>query len=373
MASHLFSPLTLAGLTLSNRIVVSPMCQYSAVEGMATDWHMMHILQFAISGAAVFMIEASAVESIGRITHGCLGLYTDEQEQALGRIVAAACRYGTARVGIQIGHSGRKGSCRVPWEGGAPLGAEENPWSVVGPSDIPFDEGSPRPVPLDRTGLARIKEAFVASARRADRIGIELVEVHCAHGYLLHSFLSPLSNRRTDEYGGSRDNRMRFPLEVVEAVRAVWPQGKPLGIRVSAVDWAESGIELEDTIAFVSDAKRLGIDYVCVSSGGLVPHVRVPVAPGYQLPFAERIRRETGLITRAVGMIVSPRQAEAAIVAGQADQVAIARAFLDDPRWTWHAAEALGVHVPYPPQYERCRADRWPGAKLAPCRQSPVA
>ncbi len=359
--SALFSPLALADLVLPNRVVVSPMCQYSAVEGVASDWHMMHVGHLALSGAGLFMLEATAVEGAGRIGHGCLGLYDDEQERALARVVSAAKRYGAARIGVQFSHSGRKGSCRAPWEGGGPLGPEEDPWPVVGPSELPFGEEWPRPQSLDRAGLARIKAAFAATARRADRIGIDLAEVHCAHGYLLHSFLSPLANVRSDEYGGSRDRRMRFPLEVIAAVREVWPRAKPLGMRISAVDWIEGGIEIEDSIAFVRAARELGIDYVCVSGGGISPKVRPAVAPGYQVPFAHRIRRETGLATRAVGMIVAPRQAEEIVASGQADQVVLARAFLDNPRWVWHAAEALGVRVPYPPQYERCRPELWPG------------
>lgn len=364
MSVALFSPLTLAGRVLPNRIVVSPMCQYSAVEGVATDWHMMHVGHLAISGAGLFMVEATAVERAGRISHGCLGLYNDEQERALARVVSAAKRYGANAIGLQIGHSGRKGSCHTPWEGGAPLGPQEDPWPVCAPSELPFSDASPRPQPLDAAGLERIRSAFVSTAQRADRIDIDVLEIHCAHGYLLHSFLSPLSNQRKDEYGGSRDRRMRYPLEVIAAVREVWPRAKPLGIRISAVDWLEGGIDIDDSVTFARAARELGIDYVCVSGGGISPKVRPAVAPGYQVPFAHRIRQSTGLVTRAVGMIVTPRQAEEIIASGSADQVVLARAFLDDPRWVWHAAQTLGVEIPYPPQYERCRPELWPGHAL---------
>jgi len=365
MTSQLFTPIALRGLTLPNRIVVSPMCQYSADDGCANSWHMLHLGNLAVSGVGLLMIEATAVERIGRITHGCLGLYSDNCELALAEVVAACRRWGNAPLGIQLAHAGRKGSAQRPWEGGASLKPHEDAWETVAPSPIPMAEGWATPREATLADLARIRDAFAEATRRAARIGLDLVEAHCAHGYLLHEFMSPLSNTRSDAYGGSVENRRRFPLEVVEAMRAAWPAEKPLGLRITGSDWIEGGLTVEDAVAFAKALRERGVDYVCVSSGGVSLKAQIPLGPGYQVPFAERIRREAGIATRAVGLIAEPRQAERIVASGQADMVALARGFLDDPRWVWHAAEALGAEASYPPQYHRTRAAVWPGAKIA--------
>lgn len=371
MSSELFTPITLRGLTLPNRIVIAPMCQYSADDGSATDWHMMHLGGLAISGAGLLMIEATAVERPGRITHGCLGLYSDSNELALAHVLAACRRLGNTPIGIQLGHAGRKASAQRPWEGGGSLKPEQDSWPTVAPSEIPLDVNWQRPREATGADLARIQGAFVEATRRALRLGLDLVEAHCAHGYLLHTFLSPLSNRRTDRYGGSVENRMRFPLEVIEAMRAVWPAEKPLGVRVSATDWLEHGFTIEDAVVFARAAKERGVDYICASSGGISLKASIPLGPGYQVALAQRIRREAGIATRAVGLIADPHQAERIVSSGEADMVAMARAFLDNPRWVWHAAEALGATAAYPLQYARARADAWPGAKIARPRPAP--
>lgn len=371
MPSQLFTPIALRGLTLANRVVIAPMCQYSADDGSATDWHMMHLGGLAISSAGLLMIEASAVERLGRITHSCLGLYSDNNELALAHVLAACRRLGNTPIGIQLAHAGRKASAQRPWEGGGSLKPDQDSWPTVGPSAIAVDVSWETPREATGADLARIRGAFVEATRRAQRLGLDLVEAHCAHGYLLHTFLSPLSNRRTDRYGGSPENRMRFPLEVIEAMRAAWPEEKPLGVRISGTDWLEGGFAIEDAVAFAREAKARGVDYICVSSGGISPKAAVPVGPSFQVPLAQRIRREAGIVTRAVGLIVDPHQAERIVASGDADMVAMARAFLDNPRWVWHAAEALGAKVPYPPQYLRTRADLWPGAELARPRSVP--
>jgi len=364
MSSHLFSPITIGGVTLRNRIAVSPMCQYSAEGGSATDWHLQHLGSLSLSGAGLLILEATAVEAAGRITPACLGLYSDANEAALERVVATCRRWGNARLGIQLAHAGRKASSKVPWQGGGPLAAGEGAWQRVGASAIPFDDRVPAPEPLDAAGLLRVRDAFAAAARRADRLGFDLVELHGAHGYLLHSFHSPIGNRRTDDYGGSAENRMRFPLEVAAAVRAVWPREKALGMRITGSDWIAGGLTTEDAVVFAGALERLGLDYVCVSSGGISPEARVAVGPGYQVPFAAAVKAATGIAVQTVGMIVAPTQAEAIVADGRADCVALARAFLDDPRWGWRAADALGAEAPCPPQYARSRPALWPGAAL---------
>ena len=365
MTSQLFTPFAMRGLTLPNRIVVSPMCQYSADDGSANSWHLQHLASLAISGVGLLMIEATAVERIGRITHGCLGLYSDNNELALAEVVAACRRWGNAPIGIQLAHAGRKGSAQRPWEGGASLTSQQDAWETVAPSAIPLSEAWATPREASLADLARIRDAFAAATRRAAQIGLDLVEAHCAHGYLLHEFLSPLSNTRTDAYGGSSGKRRRFPLEVVEAMRAAWPAEKPLGLRITGSDWMAGGLTVEDAIEFAKSLRERGVDYVCVSSGGISLKAAIPLGPGYQVPFAERIRREAGIATRAVGLIAEPHQAERIVASGQADMIALARAFLDDPRWVWHAAETLGASASYPPQFVRVRAEVWPGAKIA--------
>jgi 2,4-dienoyl-CoA reductase-like NADH-dependent reductase (Old Yellow Enzyme family) len=370
-ASRLFEPMTLGGLTLPNRIAVSPMCQYSAAGGSATDWHLQHLGSLSVSGAGLVVVEQTAVEPAGRITHACLGLYSDANEAALARIVALCRRWGGARLGIQLAHAGRKGSARLPWEGGGPLGRNAGAWTTVAPSAIPFGDGWPVPRELDETDLLRIRDAHAEAARRADRLGFDLVEVLAAHGFLLHGFLSLVSNRRAGAYGGSLDGRMRFPLEVAAAVRAVWPREKVLGMRITGCDWVEGGITPSEAGAFACELRAIGFDYVCVSSGGISPAARPTVSPGYQVPFAAAVRKASGIAVQAVGMIVDPHQAEAIVIEGGADFVALARAFLDDPRWGWHAADALGAHLGCAPQYRRARPDQWPGAELVRSRRAP--
>ena len=362
---HLFTSLELGPLTLANRIAVSPMCQYSAEDGSATDWHLQHLMQLAMSGAGLVVVEATAVERIGRITHGCLGLYSDANEAALARVLGAARKVAVdgTRFGIQLAHAGRKGSCQTPWQGGRPLA--EGAWQTVAPSAVPFTADGPPPTALDEPGLARVLGAFRQAAERAVRLGFDAIELHMAHGYLLHGFISPLSNRRNDAYGGSRDARMRFPLEVARAVRTVVPRGVALGARITGTDWADGGLTPDDAVTSAAALKVAGLDYVCVSGGGAVPQMKIPLGPGYQAPMAAKVRAETGIVTRAVGLIVEPAQAEAIVASGQADFVAMARAFLDNPRWVWHAAERLGARVAYPPQYARAAASLWPGAAMA--------
>ncbi|HZD26867.1 MAG TPA: NADH:flavin oxidoreductase/NADH oxidase [Alphaproteobacteria bacterium] len=362
MSVPLFTPLELRDLRLNNRIAVSPMCQYICEDGSANDWHIMHLGQFCMGGAGLVIAEATHVSREGRISHRCLGLYSDENERALQRVVDFCRRHGMAALGIQLAHAGRKGSTRPPGEGGTSLKADEGAWTTLAPSAVPYADDWHTPQALDTGGLATVKEQFVAAAERAARIGFDLAELHCAHGYLLHQFLSPLSNRREDGYGGSLENRMRFPLEVLEAVRAAWPPERPLGIRVSATDWVEGGWDIADTVRFVAEAKALGCDFADVSSGGLDPRQQIPLGPGYQVRFAERVRRETGIATMAVGMIREPRLADEIVARGQADMVALARGMMWDPRWGWHAAHALGAETDYAPQYQRCRPERWPQA-----------
>jgi 2,4-dienoyl-CoA reductase-like NADH-dependent reductase (Old Yellow Enzyme family) len=352
--SALFSPLALKELTLANRIVVSPMCQYSAVDGTATDWHLGHHAALAVSGAGLVFTEATHVSAAGRITPRCLGLYSDANERALARVVAFYRERGGSPLGIQLAHAGRKASVEVPWQGGKPLGAGEA-WPTVAPSAIAFDDW-PAPRALDAAGLKQVKAEFVEATRRAARLGFDVVELHGAHGYLISEFLSPLANTRTDGYGGSRDKRMRFPLEIFEVVRAVWPAERPLGVRISASEYADGGWSVDDAAAFVAELKRLGCDFVDVSGGGVVAHQKIPVGPGYQVAFAEKIRRATGMVTMTVGMITDPRQADAIVASGQADLVALGRAFLRNPRWAWDAADALGGADAFcPPQYLRGR------------------
>lgn len=370
MTSCLFTPIRIADTTFDNRIVVSPMCQYSAVNGAATDWHMIHLGHLALSGAALLMIEATAVESQGRISLGCLSLYDDATEAALARVIAACRAYGRTKIGIQLAHSGRKGSAHRPWEGLKPLQPEEGAWQTIAPSAIPLGKEWPTPRAFTDDDFARVKDAFVATAKRALRLGLDVLELHAAHGYLLHEFLSPLSNRRTDRYGGPLESRMRYPLEIFEAVRKIWPAGKPLGVRITGSDWVEGGWSVDDAIVFARELEQRGCDFVDVSSGGLVPTAQIKVEPGYQVPMAAAVRKAVGLPTWAVGMITAPEQAEAIVGSGQADMIALARAFLDDPRWVWHAAEALGADIAYPPQYERSRPALWrPGPRpTAPAR-----
>ena len=351
--SVLFSPIELRGLKLPNRIMVAPMCQYSAENGEANDWHFTHINMLSLSGAAMFCIEATHVEAIGRITPGCLGLWNDATEAALKPILASVRKHSKAAVAMQLAHAGRKGSSHTPWNGGQLIPPGDGGWQTVAPSAVPQKEGEAPPVALDDAGMARIREAFVAAAKRAERLGIDALELHGAHGYLLHEFLSPIANKRTDQYGGSLQNRMRYPLEVYDAVRAVFPERKPIGVKVSATDWVDGGWDLAQTIEFVKELKKRGVDWIDVSSGGASPLQKIPLSPGYQVPFAQAIKEATGVTTMAVGLITEAKQAEEIVASGKADMVALARGMLYDPRWGWHAAAELGGRVDAPPQYWR--------------------
>ncbi|MHB1677943.1 MAG: NADH:flavin oxidoreductase/NADH oxidase [Sulfuriferula sp.] len=351
--TQLFSPFNLGKLALKNRIVIAPMCQYSAENGDATDWHTIHLGQLALSGAALLILEATAVEAIGRISPADLGLWSDANEIALKKVLSAIRKYSSIPIAIQLAHAGRKASCNKPWEGGQQIPPGAGGWQTVAPSARPFRAEEPAPEMLDHGGLQRILDAFVLAAQRAHRLGIQGIELHAAHGYLLHQFLSPLSNARTDEYGGSLENRMRYPLAVFDAVRAATPSDVPVGVRISATDWVDGGWDIAQSIAFGHALREHGCAYIHVSSGGLSPNQQIAVSPSYQVPFAEKIRTETGLPTMAVGLITEPEQAEAIIAEGQADFVSLARGMLYDPRWPWHAAAKLGAEVDAPPQYWR--------------------
>lgn len=363
MASKLFTPFSIGKLELSNRITIAPMCQYSAIDGSMTDWHMQHLGNLALSGASLLIVEATGVAPEGRITSHCTGLYSDENEAAMARVVKFVRSISPIRLGVQLAHAGRKASTQRPWEGKSFLKNGEGAWQTVAPSPVPLAPGWPEPQTLTREGTEAVKQAFVAAARRAARIGFDVVELHSTHGYLLSEFLSPLANKRRDEYGGSLQNRMRFPLEVVRAVREVWE--KALGAKISGTDFAEGGWTPDDAVAYASELKRLGCDYVTVSGGGVVLDAKVPTGPGYQVPFAERVKRETGIVTGAIGLISDPAQAEKIVASGEADYVSLARAMLFNPRWPWHAAVVLGGDIKYPQQYERAAPKAWrPGATL---------
>jgi 2,4-dienoyl-CoA reductase-like NADH-dependent reductase (Old Yellow Enzyme family) len=357
--STLFTPLPLRSLVLANRIVVSPMCQYSAVDGCAQPWHSVHLGHLALGGVGLVMIEASAVEPAGRITWGDLGLYDDATEEALARTLATVRSVSQAPIGIQLAHAGRKASSARPWEGGRLIDVDAGGWQRVAPSAVSYSEDEAAPHALSRDELATLKLRFVDSVRRADRLGLDAIEVHAAHGYLMHQFLWPLSNLREDEYGGSPENRMRWPLEVIAAMRAAWPTHKPLGVRISATDWRDDlpsaqRFDVPDAIVFARACAQLGVDWVDASSGGISPLQRIALRPGYQVPLAEAIRREVpDTRVMAVGLITEPRQAEEIVASGQADLVALARAMLYDPRWPWHAAAELGAKVQAPRQYWR--------------------
>jgi NADPH2 dehydrogenase len=355
--SLLFTPLTLpsprGGITLANRIVVAPMCQYSAVNGEATDWHLMHWGNLLNSGAAMFTIEATAVLPEGRITPSCLGLWDEHTEARLADTLQRARKLAPqTAVCIQLAHAGRKASSAVPWQGGQLLGPDQGGWQTFGPSALPQLENEAPPTAMDAAELARVRDAFVTAALRADKMGIDAIELHGAHGYLLHEFLSPLSNQRSDAYGGSLANRMRYPLEVFSAVRAAYTG--VLGMRVSASDWVEGGLTADEVTEFAQCLKDLGCDFIHVSSGGLSPQQKIAIGPGYQVHFAKQIRAATGMLTTAVGLITEAQQAEAVLQAGDADLIALARAFLYQPRWGWQAAAALGATVQANPVYWRC-------------------
>jgi 2,4-dienoyl-CoA reductase-like NADH-dependent reductase (Old Yellow Enzyme family) len=350
----LFERGSIATLELANRIIIAPMCQYSAVEGCMTDWHLIHLGHLALSGAALLTIEASAVLPEGRITHGDVGLYDEASEAAMARTVESIRRWSDMPIAIQLAHAGRKASCEVPWKGGAQIPpGDAGGWQTVAPSAVPFEASQKPPVALPREGMTRVRDAFAAATARAARIGLDSVQLHGAHGYLLHEFLSPLSNRREDEYGGSLENRMRFPLEVFDAVRAAFPADRPVTMRVSGTDWIEGGWDIEQTIAFAKALEARGCGAIDVSSGGISPTAAMPIGPNYQVPLARAVKQAIGLPVIAVGMITGFEQAEAIVGTGDADFVALARAMLYDPRWPWHAAAHLGARVKAPSQYLR--------------------
>lgn len=348
----LFSPFQMRGVSLHNRIVVSPMGQHSAIDGHPGDWHLMHLGQFAVSGPGLVITEAVAVTPEGRVSPGDLGLWSDAHMVSYRRVLAFCREYGGAKMGIQLYHAGRKGSVSRSWHGQKPLTAENGGWPTLGPSPEPYP-GRPAPLGIDRATMTSIRESFVSAARRADQLGFEAIELHAAHGYLLHNFLSLLVNKRTDEYGGSLANRMKYPLEVFSAVREAFRADKVIGVRVSATDWIDGGWSEDETVAFCRELKARGCDYICASSGGTAPEQNIPVGPGYQVSFASRIRRDAGIPTMAVGLITKPREAEKVLIDGNADLIALGRGMLYNPRWTWHAAEELGCDAFFPPQYDR--------------------
>ena len=352
--SKLFSPITLGPLELANRIAVAPMCQYSAEDGRPTDWHMMHLGQLAISGAGLLIIEATAVTPEGRITYADLGLWSDAHAAALEPVIHAMRKHAPIKIGVQLAHAGRKASSDLPWHGGANIPPDrEHGWQTEAPSAVPQAEGETVPHALDAAGLQRIKDAFAAAARRADALGLDAIELHGAHGYLLHQFMSPIANRRTDDYGGTLENRIRFPLEVFDAVRAAVSPEMVVGMRISASDWVDGGWDIEQSIVLARALEERGCQFIHVSSGGVSPRQQIPVGPGYQIEFAGRIKAATSMPTIGVGLITEAKQAETILQTGQADMVALARAMLYDPRWPWHAAAELGASVSAPPQYWR--------------------
>jgi 2,4-dienoyl-CoA reductase-like NADH-dependent reductase (Old Yellow Enzyme family) len=348
----LFAPLSIRGVTLRNRIAVSPMCEYSSEEGFANDWHLVHLGSRSVGGAGLVLTEAAAVEARGRISPADLGIWTHQHIEPLARITRFVKLQGGVP-GIQLAHAGRKASTDAPWRGGKPLSLEEEGWEIVGPSALPFDEGYATPGELTIAGIRAIQDAFVAAAKRSLDAGFHIVELHCAHGYLAHEFLSPLSNHRKDAYGGSFENRTRFVLELVDEVRAVWPERLPLFLRISATDYVEGGWNVDESVELARIVRGRGVDLVDCSSGGNVAGVAIPLKPGYQVPFAERIRREAGVMTGAVGMITEAEQADTIVKEGSADIVLLAREFLREPYWAIKAANELGIPVGVPDQYAR--------------------
>ncbi|MEM7744991.1 MAG: NADH:flavin oxidoreductase/NADH oxidase [Pseudomonadota bacterium] len=354
--TRLFDPIKLRGVEIPNRITVAPMCQYTAQDGVPGNWHLVHLGQFAISGPGLVFTEATGVEEEGRITLGCTGLWNDTQEEAWRPVVEFFRAYGASKIGIQLAHAGRKASTDLPWKGGKPLSAEQGAWQTVGPSAEPYGDGWHTPAELGDNSLKRVREAFVSATERSIRLDFDVIELHSAHGYLLHQFLSPVSNTRTDQYGGSLENRMRFPLEVFDACRAIWPEEKPMGVRFSATDWVDgSSWGIEEAVTYTKALLDHGCDFVDVSSGGNSPAQAIKVGPGYQTIFAAEIKRQVPAMTvMAVGKITEAHQAEHILQTNQADMVALARGITYDSRWAWHAAEALGdQRAAFPAQYAR--------------------
>lgn len=366
MPATLFTPYKLRGVTLPNRIVVSPMGQYSAGgDGRASEWHLVHLGHLSVSGAGLLITEATAIHPNGRISKHDLGIWSDAHAEALEPVVAFCRKFGGAKLGMQLYHAGRKGSVTVAWERQRPVSVADGGWPIYSASPIAYP-GRATPQQLDQAGIDEVVNHFADAAKRADRIGMNLLEIHGAHGYLLHGFLSPFSNQRTDAYGGSRENRMRFVIQVFDAVRAVWPERKPLGMRLSVTDWADGGWDVDDSVALAQELKQRGCDFITASSGGATPEQKLKIYPGYQVPFAERIRKEAQIPTMAVGLITEAKQAEAILLSQQADLIALARGLLFNPRWPWHAAVELGEQVYYPPQYQRAHPSMRGGDFLKP-------
>jgi 2,4-dienoyl-CoA reductase-like NADH-dependent reductase (Old Yellow Enzyme family) len=355
----LFTPFHLGKLSLSNRIVIAPMCQYSAEDGCMNDWHLIHLGQLALSGAALLTLEATAVVPEGRITYADAGLWNDATAKAMGRVLDGVRRWADIPIAIQLAHAGRKASTEVPWKGGAQLApGTPHGWQTVAPSAIPFAENQVAPAALDAAGMRQVREGFAAAARRAAQLGLDAIQLHAAHGYLIHQFLSPLSNQRSDAYGGTLENRMRFPLEIFQAVREAFPADRLVSVRVSGTDWMPGGWDLDQTIAFAQKLEELGCSAIHVSSGGLHPAQSIPVGPSYQVPLARAVKQAVGMPVVAVGLITGFEQAEAIVATGDADLIALARTILYNPRWPWHAAAELGGQVHAPNQYLRSQPQR---------------
>ena len=356
----LFSPISLGPLSLANRIMVSPMCQYSGHDGNANGWHMAHLGSLALSGAGLLTVEATAVSPEGRITLGCLGLYNDENERALKSVVEMLRGASKTPLMLQLAHAGRKASSARPWEGGALLSSDVGGWDTIAPSALPHKPEEAAPLAMSHADIQRVTDDFAAAARRARRLGFDAIELHAAHGYLLHEFLSPIANQRADEYGGSIENRMRLPLQIFEVMRAELGSGIALGVRVTGSDWVEGGWTTDDCVTFCQRLEAAGADFIDVSSGGISPLQKISIGPGYQVAFAARVKQALQLPVITVGMITEPQQAEDILQSGQADMVALARAFISNPRWPWHAAAALGGKLEGHPQYYRCMPSSMP-------------
>jgi 2,4-dienoyl-CoA reductase-like NADH-dependent reductase (Old Yellow Enzyme family) len=369
-AAKLFTPLRVGNLQLANRIVVAPMCQYSAESGCMSDWHVIHLGQLAISGAALLTIEATAVTPEGRITYADVGLYSDETERAMARVLDTVRRWSDIPIAIQLAHAGRKASTEKPWLGGAQIPPNAfNGWQTLAPSSVPFADQQSAPTALDRDGLVKVRQAFIDATKRAAGLGLDAVQIHGAHGYLLHQFLSPLSNQRDDEYGGSLVNRMRFPLEIFESVRAAFPPERPVTMRVSGTDWAPGGWSIEQTEALAEALQARGCSAIHVSGGGLTPAQTIPIGPNYQVPLARAVKHRVKIPVVAVGLITEFEQAEAIVGTGDADLIALARAMLYDPRWPWHAAAYFKAQVKAPDQYLRSQPRQCPDLFVSRTRQ----
>ena len=351
----IFSQIKIGSLEIANRIVVAPMCQYSAINGVMTDWHTQHLMQLGYSGASLIIVEATAVEEIGRITHNCVGIYNDKCIISLRKNLQLAKSVSpkNSYFGIQLAHAGRKASTQRPWEGRGSLSKSEQPWKTISPSAIPFQETWHVPQKMEIPDIERVKKKFITASLNAVKIGFDLIEIHATHGYLLHQFLSPISNKRTDKYGGNLENRMRFPLEIFSSVKDALPKDFPLGMRITGTEWEKNGIDENEATIFVQELEKIGCHYVCVSSGGNTPNPKIPIGPHYQVHLAKKIKKNTKMVVRTVGMINDPLEANKIIINQDADMVAMARAFLSNPRWVWDAAKVFNHDIEVPPQYAR--------------------